>query len=159
MFSQGVPASTGVAERSNGAHADPMLNIIALAIAATNAPCPGSSTIDVNACLDARVNESDRVLNRYFQTALKRARKENGREAAQRFIQAERLWIAFRDAECASVFDRWRGGTIKVSMELQCRIRLTRVRTYTIWRDWLTFPDSTPPLLPRPNIESVASER
>jgi uncharacterized protein YecT (DUF1311 family) len=137
-----------------------MLTSIALAVAVTSVgPCPGTSTRQVNACFDTRFKESDAILNRSFQAALNRARKESGRETAQRFIQAERSWVAFRDAECGSVFDYWSGGTIRVSMELDCRIRLTRLRTYTIWRDWLTYADSTPPLLPRPDVESVLSER
>jgi hypothetical protein len=42
-------------------------------------------------------------------------------------------------------------------MALNCQIRLTRMRTYTIWLHWLTYMDSTPPLLPKPDIESVLS--
>jgi uncharacterized protein YecT (DUF1311 family) len=137
-----------------------MLSFIALALAVTNtAPCPGISTPQVNACFDARFKESDAILNRYFQVALKRARKASGGDTAHRFIQAERSWVAYRDAECGSVFDYWSGGTIRVTMELECRIRLTRLRTYAIWRDWLTYADSTPPLLPRPDVEAVTSER
>jgi uncharacterized protein YecT (DUF1311 family) len=137
-----------------------MLSSIAVALAVTNvAPCPGDSTTQINACLDARSKESDAILNRYFQVALKRVRNESGGETAQQFIQAERLWTAYRDAECGSVFDYWSGGTIRVSMALNCRIRLTRLRTYMIWRDWLTYPDNTPSLLPRPDVESVTSER
>ena len=137
-----------------------MLSSLLLAAVASNvAPCPGTSTLQVNACLDARLKASDADLNQYFQAALKRIGKESGSGTARRFTQAERSWLRFRDAECGSVFDYWRGGTIRVSMELDCRIRLTRLRTYTIWRDWLTYPDSTPPVLPRPEIQSVTSDR
>lgn len=137
-----------------------MLTLFALAVAVSNvAPCSGTSTLEVNACFDARFKETDANLNRYFQAALRRAKKERGGKTAQRLIQAERSWMAYRDAECASVFDFWSGGTIRVSMELDCRIRLTQLRTYAIWRDWLTFPNSTPPLLPRPDVESVTSQR
>lgn len=128
-----------------------------MAIAASD-PCPGTSTIQVSACYDARLKASDANLNRYFRAALRRARKESG-DAAQKLIQAERSWIAYRDAECASVFDYWSGGTIRVSMELDCRIRLTQLRAYIIWRDWLTYADGTPPLLPRPDVEFVTSDR
>jgi uncharacterized protein YecT (DUF1311 family) len=123
----------------------------------TAAPCPGATTPEVNACLNARFEQSDATLNRYYQTALKQIRY-SGSEAVQRFVQAERSWVAYRDSECGSVFDRY-GGTIRVSVELDCRIRITRLRTYAIWRDWLTYVDSTPPSLPRPEIESVVSGR
>lgn len=136
-----------------------MVSFLALAVAASDpAICRGATTIEVNACFDARLKASDANLNRYFQTALRRARKESGDDTAGKLVQAERSWIAYRDAECVSVFDYWRGGTIRVSMELDCRIRLTKLRTYIIWRDWLTYPDSTPPLLPRPDVQPVTSD-
>jgi uncharacterized protein YecT (DUF1311 family) len=137
-----------------------MLSSFVLALAASSAAsCPGTSTMQVNACFEARFNESDVILNRYFRVALKRARKESGGATVERIIQAERSWVAYRDAECGSVFGYWSGGTIRVSMEIDCRIRLTRLRTYAIWRDWLTYADSTPPLLPRPDVEGLTSER
>ena len=135
-----------------------MFNFLATVAAAPMVACPGTTTIEVNTCLNVRLNDSDATLNRYYQIAVKRITKENGSKAAQRFVQAERSWIRYRDAECGSVFDRY-GGTIRVSAELDCRIRLTRFRTYAIWRDWLTYPDSTPSLLPRPDVESVLTGR
>ena len=137
-----------------------MLNLLLLAVAAPAnvAPCPGATTIEVNACLNGRFEQSDAALNRYYQAALKRIRSENGNKVAQQFVHAQRSWIAYRDSECASVFDRY-GGTIRLSVELVCRIRLTTLRTYAIWRDWLTYPDSTPPVLPRPDVESVLKGR
>jgi uncharacterized protein YecT (DUF1311 family) len=137
-----------------------MVSFLPLAIAASaSAMCPGATAIDVNACFEARLKATDANLNRYYQAALRRARNESGDDAARKLIQAERSWIAYRDAECGSVFDYWSGGTIRVSKELDCRIRLTMLRTFTIWRDWLTYADSTPPLLPRPDAQSVTSER
>lgn len=138
-----------------------MVSFLALAIAAASGPaiCPGTTTIQVDACFEARLKTTDATLNRYFQTALKRARKESGEDAAQKLVRAERSWTTYRNAECGSVFDYWSGGTIRTSMELDCRIRLTRLRAYAIWRDWLTYAGSTPPLLARPDIESVTSDR
>jgi uncharacterized protein YecT (DUF1311 family) len=136
-----------------------MLPFIALAIATVSnvaALCPGTTTPEVNACLNARLAEDDAMLNLYYRAAIKRS---GGGELAAQLIQAERSWIAYRDAECGSVFGFWKGGTIRTSMEIDCRIRLTGLRTYAIWRDWLTCPDSTPPLLPRPDIGAVLSDR
>lgn len=132
--------------------------VVAAAAALNDAPCPAANTLEMNACLNARLERSDTTLNLYYRTALKRITKENGSKPAQEFIKAERLWVAYRDSECASAFDRY-DGTIRTSVGLDCSIRLTRLRTYSIWRDWLTYPDSTPPLLPRPDVESVLSGR
>lgn len=137
-----------------------MLSTFAFAAAtAAVTPCAGVTTVEVNACLSARFTESDAELNRYYERAVERVRKESGSKTAQGLAKAEQSWIAYRDAECRSVFDYWSEGTIRVSMELDCRIRLTRLRTYAIWRDWLTYLDSTSPLLPRPEVESAVTSR
>jgi uncharacterized protein YecT (DUF1311 family) len=137
-----------------------MLTLLAMAtVAFPMAPCPGTTTLEINACFEARFKHSDAVLNRYYQAALKRIGNDDGGKTRQEFAKGERSWIAYRDAECGALFDHWSGGTIRVSMALDCDIRLTGLRTYAIWQDWLTYPDSTPPVLPRPNVESVTSPR
>jgi|SRR6185369_11386285 len=120
--------------------------------------CPASNASPA-ACIDARQAPLTAFQVIYYAAARKRIRAENLREAEQGFVQAERSWMAYRDAECNSVFDYWSAGTIRVSMDLDCRIRLTRLRTFAIWRNWLTYPDHTPPLLPRPEVEAVTSAR
>ena len=135
---------------------------LVLAIAApmpTASSCPGTTTLAINACLKARFEKSDATLNRYYRAALARLGGEGESKASDELVQAERSWIAYRDSECGAVFEHWSGGTIRVSMDFDCRIRITRLRTYTIWRDWLTYPDSTPPLLSRPDVDSAVSDR
>jgi len=48
------------------------------------------------------------------------------------------------------LYDWWKGGTIRGAMTLGCRTRITEARTLEVWRNWLTYVDSTPPILPRP---------
>jgi uncharacterized protein YecT (DUF1311 family) len=131
-----------------------MLAILALAIAAAAAPsvshCPGSSTAEIDACLADRFSKADAELNRYYQAAI---------ASEQMLVRAERSWVAYRTSECGAVYENWIGGSIRGSMALNCQTQLTHMRTYTIWRHWLTYMDSTPPLLPRPDIESVLSVR
>ncbi|WP_366522288.1 lysozyme inhibitor LprI family protein [uncultured Sphingomonas sp.] len=93
------------------------------------APCPGATTPEVNACLAARFSEADADLNRYYEVAVQRARKEG---VAKGFIQAQRSWLSFRNSECSAIFEKFGDGTIRTSMEIGCRIRLTRLRTYMI---------------------------
>ncbi|MBC3941376.1 lysozyme inhibitor LprI family protein [Sphingomonas albertensis] len=138
-----------------------MLAIFALALGAAAVPgaghCPGSSTQEVDACLASRFDEADAELNRYYQATIKRLREERETASEQMLVRAERSWVAYRTSECGAVYENWIGGSIRGSMALNCQIRLTRMRTYTIWLHWLTYIDSTPPVLPRPNIESVLS--
>ena len=138
-----------------------MLAIFALALGAAAVPgagrCPGSSTREIDACLAGRFDEADAELNRYYQAAIKRLREERETASEQMLVRAERSWVTYRTSECGAVYENWIGGSIRGSMALNCQIRLTWMRTYTIWLHWLTYIDSTPPILPRPNIESVLS--
>ena len=138
-----------------------MLAIFALALAAAAAPsashCPGSTTPEIDACLAGRFDKADAELNRYYKAAIKRLRDERELASEQQLVQAERAWVAYRTSECGAVYENWIGGSIRGSMALECQIRLTRMRTYTIWRHWLTYMDSTPPLLPRPDVDGVLS--
>ncbi|RYF44822.1 MAG: DUF1311 domain-containing protein [Cytophagaceae bacterium] len=129
-------------------------------VSASSGPalCPGSTTTEVNACLAAHFGQADADLNRYYDVAVQRVRKGVGEPVAKGLIQAQRSWLSYRNSECGAIFDKFRDGTIRSSMEIECRIRLTRLRTYMIWRNWLTYPDSTPPLLPRPATESALSD-
>ena len=126
---------------------------------AGDAACPGATTIAINACRKARSDAADAEMNRYYQAALKRLRSEREDTVATALVKAQRSWLVYRDAECGAVFDYWSGGTIRASMELACETRLTELRTYALWQHWLTYMDSTPPILPRPRVESVLSER
>ncbi len=124
-----------------------------------SAPCPGTTTPEVNACLAGRFQHADAELNRYYQAALQRLRTDGDEKTMAKLVQAQRSWIGYRDAECGAVFENWSGGTIRVSMEWECETRLTRLRTFVIWRHWLTYVDSTPPTLPRPALDDATSSR
>jgi len=120
-------------------------------------PCSGATTPAVEQCLAERLTRAEADLARYVAAAERRLRDETGEDpAAERarrgFAAAERAWAAYRDAECAAVFERWSGGTIRGSQELTCRIRLTLRHTHTVWAEWLTYMDSTPPILPEPAV-------
>jgi uncharacterized protein YecT (DUF1311 family) len=126
-------------------------------------PCPGETTQDMNQCYSERSDKADAKLARYVAAARARLKQEAaaadhsdpGTARAERgFETAEQAWASYRDAECGAVYDYWSGGTIRGVESLDCRIRLTRLHTHTIWRLWLTYMDSTPPLLPEPVVPS-----
>ena len=123
--------------------------ITALLLTAGNA-CDGPTTRDVEQCLAADLKRADAELNRYYAAATKRLTEQQDTVALARLRAAERAWIAYRDAECDAVYKSWGQGTIRGAVNLGCRIDLTTARTATIWRNWLTYADSTPPILPEP---------
>ena len=134
-----------------------MIFAIAFAVAgpSTASPCPGRTTPEVNACFDSQLDRADAELNRYYRAAMRRLRSDDQAKAADSLVRAERSWLAYRDAECGGVYTYWSGGTIRTAAEIACRIHVTKLRTYTIWRNWLTYMDSSPPILPRPDVEAA----
>lgn len=140
-----------------------MLSLFALAMVAAGSPaqpkaCSGDTTPEVNACLGSEYSQADMFLNKYYKAAIQQAKTYKGGNTVKDLINAQRAWIKYRDSECHAAADKYRGGTIASSMETSCLIRTTRIRTYLIWRNWLTFVDSTPPLLPRPDTNSALSD-
>ncbi len=75
-------------------------------------------------------------------------------KALAEFDKAQTAWIAYRDAECGAIYDYWSSGTIRNTIALTCEIDLTRRHTHTVWSEWLTYMDSTPPILPEPSTAS-----
>lgn len=140
-----------------------MLFLFSLAMAAAGSStlpsaCPGNTTPEVNACLGSEYSQADMDLNKYYKAAIQQLRTQSSKRAVRELINAQKAWITYRDSECRAIRDKHWGGTIASSMEASCLIRTTRLRTYLIWRNWLTYPDSTPPLLPRPDTKSALSD-
>lgn len=126
--------------------------IAALLLTATN-PCAGSTTRDVEQCLAADLARADAELNRYYTAAVARLTRDQEPTTLAKLRTSERAWIAYRDAECDAVYENWKGGTIRGAMALGCRTALTKARTMTIWQNWLTYADSTLPILSKPAVQ------
>ncbi|ALE17911.1 hypothetical protein AMC99_02638 [Altererythrobacter epoxidivorans] len=106
------------------------------------------TTIDMDQCYADVLGRADERREAYLAKAVERHadRPELGKE-----IEAsDAAFLAYRDAECGAVYEDWKEGTIRGVMGLACRIDMTDRRTLTIWRNWLTYMDSTPPALPEP---------
>lgn len=124
--------------------------ILATLLLATFDPCAGSNTPEVERCLAADLARADAELNRYYRAAVERLTRERETTTLAKLRASERAWVTYRDAECDAVYDWWVKGTIRGAMALGCRIRLTKGRTMVVWQNWLTYADSTPPILSRP---------
>jgi uncharacterized protein YecT (DUF1311 family) len=123
------------------------------------ATCPNAvTTLDMNSCFAAAATKADADLDRYLAAARARldrdAAQMRGDPAVKRaragLDTAETAWRKYREAECGAVYDYWSSGTIRDVQGLSCRIALTRAHTHAVWADWLTYMDSTPPVLPEP---------
>lgn len=121
------------------------------------------TTVEMNACAALDLQREQDRMERYLAEARRRARELDmqpyGSPTAQQAYlnAAQTAWQAYAQIACDGVHDHWKDGTIRTVMYLNCRIEMIRERTHVIWRDYLTYADSTPPILPEP-VRSVADE-
>ena len=109
------------------------------------------TTVAVNACLAEKLNRANDRLDRYLKAALHKYEAPDERAVRLGIEASQKAFEAYRSIECDTVFEDWKDGTIRGSMELGCEIGLTDDRTHEVWRHWLEHLDSTPPILPEPN--------
>ena len=95
------------------------------------------TTYDTSVCL-ARIHKGvDAALDTTYQQALKAA-AEYTKQDVQNLIEAEKMWIAYRDATCKAEYGLWGGGSGGPNAKTMCLIRLTRQRTAELERRYLS---------------------
>jgi uncharacterized protein YecT (DUF1311 family) len=108
-----------------------------LAAGAAVAACEEArTTVEINQCLDREFARADARLNDAYRAALTRIGQAQGldekvrREWGEALQDAQRKWIAFRDADCKGpVAYSWYGGTGATAAVLGCLVEKTLVRT------------------------------
>ncbi|ABM18410.1 lysozyme inhibitor LprI family protein [Marinobacter nauticus] len=63
---------------------------------------------------------------------------------------SQSLWEQYANAHCDAVYERWSGGSVRFFEYYRCHKELILERTRVIWKEFLTYPDNTPPILPDP---------
>lgn len=117
--------------------------------------CAGN-TLEMTACVQAAADEAQVQMDRYYQAAIDRllspdfSDSEAGRRTAIHLAYAQRLFAQHRSAECSARYEFFGAGSIRGIEAAACRLDLTNARTHDLWERWLTYPDGTPPILPRP---------
>ena len=109
------------------------------------------TTPDINRCAAIEKEAAEKVMEKYL--AYSKKRYADDRVVIESINKAQESWLLYRQSHCGSVFDTWRDGTIRTVMSLNCSTQLTQQRTYELWRAFLTYVDSTPPILPEPDRE------
>lgn len=108
------------------------------------------TTLEVNACAARDLQNETKRMEAYLQVAYAQMRMDAPKQDG--WLRASQpAWEAYADIACGAVFERWHDGTVRTAEALGCRIDLTRERTHFVWRSFLTYADSTPPLLPEPS--------
>ncbi|UFH49374.1 lysozyme inhibitor LprI family protein [Pseudomonas sp. KNUC1026] len=117
----------------------PALSAILLASACSAAQaaqdCSGAvSTVDMQECAQKSLKAADADLNMSYQKLLKRlsgssAPGEDNAASRRKLINAQKAWIAFRDADCDAQYQAHIGGTLRGLVLLGCKQQHTEQRT------------------------------
>lgn len=107
------------------------------------------NTLETNFCINKEVELAESELSLYIAKATERY--INQPTVIKALRQSQQDWLAYRQSYCNGIYEIWSDGTIRGVMFGECMQKLTKQRTHKIWEDYLTFMDSTTPLLPEPN--------
>ena len=106
------------------------------------------STIDINQCAAIELQAAETKMQRYFTKSLEHQHHDN--ELVKSIEDAQKSWHVYINSHCDSVYTMWREGSIRGVMAISCKTKLIKQRTHELWSQFLTFMDSTPPVLPEP---------
>lgn len=107
---------------------------------AQNNPVPGES-LPINIKVDCRNPQTQSVMNlcaaedakkadrRLNQTYQKAIAKFKGTPQEKQLVDAQLVWIKFRDADCAFSRDRFQGGSMAPMVYSTCIARMSQQRT------------------------------
>jgi|SRR5579871_4132364 len=100
--------------------------------------CKGT-TYDVRTCLSKVYEKADAELNTAYSTALKEVSVySDPNRHIDNLRLAERLWIAYRDAQCKAQYELFEGGTGGPIERLGCLIEMTNKRSIELKRVYFT---------------------
>lgn len=106
------------------------------------------TTLDINYCMGRDLSRVEAVSDFYLGMAWQRYSHDAAFQSA--LMEAHKAWQDYAKAHCEGVYQIFAGGSIRTAAFLSCRIELEKRHQHDIWRDFLGFMDSTPPLLPEP---------
>lgn len=108
------------------------------------------NTIEINQCASIELETAQVELDQYLEASFEHNAYDA--ELVSSIKVAQDSWQAYMTAHCDSVYTQWRDGSIRGLMALSCKTKLTKQRTHEVWGNFLTYMDSTPPVLPEPKL-------
>jgi len=125
--------------------------VVSVSVADESLDCENAiSTLEINACASIELDLAQREMEHYLQASLEH--NADDPELVEAIQVAQKDWQAYYTSHCSSVYTQWREGTIRGVLTISCRTTLTKQRTHELWKNFLTYMDSTPPVLPEPKI-------
>lgn len=107
------------------------------------------TTLEINQCAAVQLESAQSELSQYVEASVNHHADDPELVAA--IEDSQQAWEAYAAAHCEAVHTQWRDGSIRGLMALTCKTQLTQQRTHTVWGAFLTYMDSTPPVLPEPS--------
>lgn len=107
------------------------------------------NTLEINDCASLTLTSAQEELSKYLAASVEHNKKDP--ELVKAIEKAQKDWEVYMKAQCNAVYTQWREGTIRNVMALDCKTQLTKERTHDVWMRFLTYMDSTPPVLPEPS--------
>ncbi len=108
------------------------------------------NTLEINHCAAIELESAQVELEQYLEASFEHNAYDA--ELVASIKKAQENWQAYMSAHCNSVYTQWRDGSIRGVMALSCKTTLTKQRTHEVWANFLTYMDSTPPVLPEPKL-------
>ncbi|PMN26284.1 hypothetical protein BCT41_18760 [Vibrio splendidus] len=108
------------------------------------------NTLEINHCAAIELETAQAELDKYLAASFEH--NDYDAELVASINKAQESWQAYMSAHCSSVYTQWRDGSIRGLMALSCKTTLTKQRTHEVWANFLTYMDSTPPVLPEPKL-------
>ena len=108
------------------------------------------NTIEINQCAAIELESAQAELDKYLAASFEHNAYDAELVASMK--EAQESWQTYMLAHCDSVYTQWRDGSIRGVMTLSCKTKLTKQRTHEVWENFLTYMDSTPPVLPEPKL-------
>ncbi len=109
------------------------------------------NTFEINQCASMALDSAQAELTKYLEASFEH--NVNDPDLVSAIQVAQKDWQSYMSSHCNSVYTQWRDGSIRGVLAISCKTQLTRQRTHEIWKNFLTYMDSTAPVLPEPSME------
>lgn len=109
-----------------------------------------TTTVAISKCKIREFGAVEDKLTKYLEASVQHY--DDDPVVVKAIRESQEQWEAYSTAHCDAIYAKWREGTIRGIMATECRKNLTKQRIHVIWESFLTYVDSTPPVLPEPEM-------
>lgn len=109
-----------------------------------------TSNYDARVCGGRKLEAAKQEMSRYLDAS--RRKTQGDGKALAALDESQKTWQAYKGAQCNAIYTKWREGSIAGVLGVECEVALTKARTHELWKVWLTYADSSLPVLPEPDL-------